>query len=495
MTIIKSLIICVLSLICLTGFGKKYSLEQKIDLLYEAMPGSTAPKFKKELNFFIHELAIYNSQSPAKRVKKIYTLTKKKYLENYYLYAFFPELLTEGHFNCVTGTALFAIIFDELEIPYSIVEVPQHVYLVAYPDSYKIGVESTSEKNGVYVWTEHTKIEAVSFLISIDKVTQEEVRLKGIDLIIEEYFYTNEELDFDGIVALHLINRSLYLSDKKKYKDALACLKRARQLYQSPTLDMIEGSVLSELMSTTEIENIDMVDYLTRYYSICGTKPERQRTLKNFDYIVNEALITRRDIAFIDSTESLVKLNLEEEDQNLFLAIIEESKSIWHYNRGKYEEALVAAELSYKLNPKNRNTEDLIASSLINSITDSDMEDEEVGELVLTYVEKYPFLHESPQFVNFEIAVYAVLAGDSYFYNKVTKANLYFELMQSLLTNTELDLEEVSEYLAEAYSQYAAYLFRNAMYAEALKWINLAIEYDPESEGHQEKRDYILTKN
>ncbi|MBK6525976.1 MAG: hypothetical protein IPG07_10770 [Crocinitomicaceae bacterium] len=138
---------------------------------------------------------------------------------------FFPELNSDNHFNCVTGTALFAIIFDQLNIPYSIVEVPQHVYLVAYPESYKIGIESTSEKNGVYVWTEHTKLEAVSYLVNIGKVSQQEVKLKGIDVIITEYFYTNEELDFDGIVGLQLINRSLYLSDRKKHKEALACLE------------------------------------------------------------------------------------------------------------------------------------------------------------------------------------------------------------------------------------------------------------------------------
>lgn len=490
----RSFLLCLLTFLNLGVFGAEYTFDQKIDLLYEAMPESSPQKLKKELTSFIHDLRTFDSQSPEKRVKKIFTLTKKKYLGTYYLYAFFPELLTEGHFNCVTGTALFAVIFEELDIPYSIVEVPQHVYIVAYPDSHKIGVESTSEKNGVYTWTEHTKIKAVSYLISIGKVSEEEVRLKGIDLVLEEYYYTNEELDFDGIAGLHLINRSLYLSDRKEYPQALACLKRARQLYEGPTLDLIEGSVLAHLIESTEIENINLIDYLTRYYAICATTPEKQRILKNFDYVVNEALLTRRDLVFLDSAEKLVTINLNQNDQNLFIALIEENRGIWHYNRGKYDEAFKCAEKSYSLNPNNKNVEDLFAVSLINSLTDSDMEDEEIGDIVIEYVAKYPFLNESPRFVNFELALYAILAGDYLIDDDFEEGEKYLHLMEGLLTNPEADLEDISEYIGEAYGQYSTYFFRQKNYPEALKWIDVALEYDPEAEVHQSRKDYILTK-
>jgi hypothetical protein len=102
----KLLTICFLTLFCLTGFGTKYSFEQQVDLLYEVIPDASSTKFKKELKSFIYELREFDSQAATKRVKKIYTLTKKKYLQNYYLYAFFPELNTDNHFNCVTGNRI-----------------------------------------------------------------------------------------------------------------------------------------------------------------------------------------------------------------------------------------------------------------------------------------------------------------------------------------------------------------------------------------------------
>jgi tetratricopeptide (TPR) repeat protein len=490
----KLLIICFLTLFCLTGFGTKYSLDQQVDLLYEVIPDAGSAKFKTELKSFINELREFDSQAAAKRVKKIYTLTKKKYLQNYYLYAFFPELNSDNHFNCVTGTALFAIIFDQLNIPYSIVEVPQHVYLVAYPNSHKIGIESTSEKNGVYVWTEHTKLEAVSYLVNIGKVSQQEVKLKGIDVIITEYFYTNEELDFDGIVGLQFINRSLYLSDRKKHKEALACLKRARQFYQGPSLDLIEGSTLAELIASTELDNIDMIDYLTRYYAICGEKSEKQRALNNFGFIVNDALITRRDLLFVDSSEVLVKLNLDENSQKLFQASIEKTKAIWHHNRGKYDESLAAAENSYALNPMDKSVEDLLATCIINSIGKFQFAQEQVGEEVLAYVSKYPFLHDSPRFLNFEIGLYAVLAGEYFSESDFENGEKYLQLMESLLTHPEADLDEISDFIADAYSEYSTYLYRKGKYIEALKWIDTAIGFEPDAVIHQLRKENIVAK-
>jgi hypothetical protein len=66
-----------------------------------------------------------------------------KYLKYYKLDSFFPDIFSTKTYNCVNGTALFAIIFDEINIPYHILEVPNHVYLIAYPSTLKIGVEST----------------------------------------------------------------------------------------------------------------------------------------------------------------------------------------------------------------------------------------------------------------------------------------------------------------------------------------------------------------
>jgi len=491
----KVLLIFVLVFFGRFSFAKEYSFSEKIDLLYQVSPDKDSKAFKTELAIFIKTLRVYDSQAPAKRIKKIFAATQKKYLQNYYHYAFFPGLASENHFNCVTGTALFAIIFDELDIPYHVVEVPQHVYLIAYPDTYSIGIESTSERDGVYTWTEQTKREAVGFLIAIEKVTEAEVELKGYTKIIEDFFYSNTQLNFEELAGIHFINRAIYFSDKKKYTEALEFIRLARTLYHDESLDFLEASILGYRMEETLAEDLKIVDYMTRYYAVLNDKPEKQRTLGNFDFVISEALIKRKDIAFVDSSVALVMQNLKDTtDQYLFLAVVEENKAIWHYNRGKTKDAFIAAEKAYAYNPQNRNLEDLLAAAIIPQLEAMDGEYADVADAMNAFLMKYPFLKEAPRFVNFTVIIYAIMASELFFENEFYEAQKYLLLMESLLNNPEIDLDEISWDVGDAYSEASTYHFRQKNYLEANRLIDLAIQYDPESATHLVRKNYILTK-
>ena len=271
-------------------------------------------------------------------------MSKKRYLHNYSLYSFFPEIKS-GTYNCVTGSALFAIIFDELNIPYIGIEVPQHVYLIAYPDDLKIGVESTDLKNGIYYWSEYNKIKAVNYLITIGKVKESEVMIRGVDAIIEEFFFTRDELDFNNLAGLHFFNRALYYSEKKENEKALRFSKRACELYESERNTYLLGGILLDLVEETEMDDILIVDYITQYYNITRKKAERDRILGNFKYVYQEALKTRRDFEFTDSTVSLIRTNLKDpKDENAFLGAVELVNVHWHATRKEIRKAFEAAQ-------------------------------------------------------------------------------------------------------------------------------------------------------
>ena len=82
-------------------------------------------------------------KKPAKNIKKIYKEVHDSYCQKYTMNTDFSDLFKDGSYNCVSGTAIYALIFEELDIPYSIKEVPTHVYLVAYPETENIYVEAT----------------------------------------------------------------------------------------------------------------------------------------------------------------------------------------------------------------------------------------------------------------------------------------------------------------------------------------------------------------
>lgn len=119
-------------------------LDQKVKYLFGVVSNEIVEKRALlEISEFCNSLKKFNNLSPKLKLRRIFSQTKKTFLYDYKRYAFFPDIFTERTFNCVTGTALFAIIFDELDIPYNIVKMPNHAYLIAYPNQYDIGIEST----------------------------------------------------------------------------------------------------------------------------------------------------------------------------------------------------------------------------------------------------------------------------------------------------------------------------------------------------------------
>lgn len=493
MHLIKNIVFIVVCWCSANSFAGKYSLEEKVDLLCMAKSGAHAETLKTELNNFISRLKKFEKNSPKSKVKKIFQLTKKEFLHHYSLLSFFNDQLDDGTYNCVTGSALFAIIFEEMDIPYVVIEVPRHVYLIAYPNQENIGVESTEEKDGIYNWTEYTKQQAVNFLLNIGKVSESEVRIKGFDKIIEDHFYTNTSHDFDALVGMHLMNRALVLQDRDEHKEALEMYYMAETYFDSPVLQYMEGGILSNLISETSYENIDIIDYITRLYAITESEVGKERVHGNFPFIMQQAFKKRKDMDFIDSTTVLVNENLEGEDRDLFLSDLDEQWANYYIQRDQFEKSLEYSTRGYALNPKNKYFEDLISAGIVFQL--SNLEDGDEVELLMDEYEiTYPFLTDDFKFINFKIILYAAQIGDYYSLGLAEDGYPYFEKLDSVFNHEQTDHELVDSFVAEAYGEVAAYYYRKNQFRLALNWINKAIELDDEDEFLKTRKKNIEAK-
>lgn len=490
------LIITIIFLLqAVAGFTKQ-TLEEKVSLLYEVSPNPAEEQYMvQELKSYCAELKKFDRFPPKKRVKKIFETTKKRYLRNYALYSFFPDFASNGTYNCVTGSALFAIIFDELNIPYDVVEVPRHVYLVAYPDDLQIGVESTNI-NGIYYWTEYSKLHAVSYLVTIGKVTNEEIKVKGVDATIEEFFYAYNELNFEDLAGLQFFNKALYYNDVKENKKALEFAQKAQAVYSSDRNTYLIGGLLGELIRETTFDNVLIVDYITQYYAMTDKKSEKDRMEGTFKYVFQEALLTRRDFTFTDSSEILVRKNLVNEIQrNQFLSDMALIEAGWHIGRNNTDGALKAAKKGYLLTPENFQFQDLISSLIIENAIATEPDPNDFIDSLKIYEKNYPFLAEDENFTQFSILFYAFGISDVFLINDAEYGYELVVELERILDRNDIDKDNrISPDIAEAYGEVATYHYRNKDYVEAMEWIRKALKYDPESESLERKRYYISQK-
>jgi hypothetical protein len=78
----------------------------------------------------------------------VFSKTHQKFLKQYREYATFNELFDDGGYNCLTGTALYALLLDELGFRYTIIETNYHIFLLAETAEGKILFEATDPLSG-----------------------------------------------------------------------------------------------------------------------------------------------------------------------------------------------------------------------------------------------------------------------------------------------------------------------------------------------------------
>ncbi len=81
-------------------------------------------------------------------LEKLFYKIHRKNLKWYDNYVTLNQLLEYGEYDCLTGTALYALILDELKIPYTIQEFDFHVLTIVHLPSKDIILESTDRDYG-----------------------------------------------------------------------------------------------------------------------------------------------------------------------------------------------------------------------------------------------------------------------------------------------------------------------------------------------------------
>src|SRR5690606_6287336 len=135
-----------------------------------------------------------DKKSPEKKIKTIYNTAHQHFLKKYEFKNHFSDIFTTGAYNCVSATALYAMIFNELDIPYSIKETPTHVYLISYPSTHSILVETTDPAGGYYVLNDKFKAQFVENLKESKLISEAEFRNSTTNDIFNEYYFTESDI-------------------------------------------------------------------------------------------------------------------------------------------------------------------------------------------------------------------------------------------------------------------------------------------------------------
>lgn len=212
-----------------------------------ALDAKRYSQLKNELDEFVVRLYKRKNRFPSdiEFAKFLFTKTHDKYLKHYIKYVPFNELFYKGNFNCLSGTALYAYLFEQLGYQIKIFETRYHSFLIITKNGkYEALVEATDNENGFINGTD-------KIISRIEEYQNNESNINPpINSVpVDQYPHLNA-IGIKELAGLHYFNLAVVHFNKLEYQEALFHLKKAHLLY--PTSKRVTDMIAYALACSDE---------------------------------------------------------------------------------------------------------------------------------------------------------------------------------------------------------------------------------------------------
>ncbi len=200
-----------------------------------------------------------------KKIKLSYSNVHSRFLRKYNDNEYFPTVFQTGIYNCVTASMLYAMIFDNLEIPYKVKISSNHVYLVANPGAKSIVIETTNPSFEKKVFTGEFKSQYVNSLRDSKLISEEEYKNKSIEEIFEENFKEVREAEFNNLPGVQYYNKALAKLENNETEEALKLSQKAYFFFPDYNVKKLLQTCLLFQLEKSNFDKLSDIDYLAQF--------------------------------------------------------------------------------------------------------------------------------------------------------------------------------------------------------------------------------------
>lgn len=430
----------------------------------------------------------------AKKIKIIYTYVHKEFLKVYKLRNSFIDIFETGEFNCVSASALYAVILSKLSIPYQIKETPTHVYLVAYPNSSKIMIETTAAQNGYYQFKFAFVNKFVANLYESKLITKEEYETVPANELFNKYFFTSEDITLLQLTGLQYSNFAIYHLDDEALKEANEEVKKAYFIYPDQRHKYILESTLSALIAKSgyqDMESVKNLILLARCSNQKNSEIEREAIYREFEKVLQTQLINNSDYEKFDQSYSALTTELTD------TILKKEISFTYHYELArlgytgsKGQEYVVGhLEEAFKLNPLNANMRALIGAVYEKSLQHFN-DSKSILEISEQFASKFEFLKQAEYFLDIKSSCFLDLAYQAYFLKDFAQGENYLKEFETFIGNNK-SVQPSAELVERAYGQAAGQYYKKGNYSRSKQILKTGLHYAPHSFGLQQRLNQL----
>ncbi len=202
----------------------------------DTLPSDEVKAFWQEINGFTAALQQKKERYKNEEafLKHLFYKVHRKYLKKYGGYTTFYDLFNDGSYDCVTGTALYALLLDALQWEYQIRETPYHVFLVVYLHEKQDSVlfEATDPHGFV---TNQKSIEKAMALYQ--QPPSQEVEEASFDY----QFRIDERISLQKLAGLSYFNQAVDHYNHQRLPKAIQYLQQAMVLYPARRMEAFQS--------------------------------------------------------------------------------------------------------------------------------------------------------------------------------------------------------------------------------------------------------------
>jgi tetratricopeptide (TPR) repeat protein len=384
------------------------SIDLFIALSYTSSSKDKVYRFSDALKAKISEYPV------SKKLKTVYKAVHDEFFTKYSLESNFNEIFLNGNYNCLTASALYAIILDRLGIKYIIKQTPAHVYIIADPSNTGYLIETTLPGEKIVQFDDRFKNNYIEYLHNNKIIADSEFRNSSVDVLFEAYYFQDKTVSIKELAGLHYSNYGIFRHNKSDYTAALVNFEKAELLYPDQLIRFLKNNALLNVLDQENQKKAYKGKTLAKYISSNDSSSDGLTYGKDyFEAVSAELVVNHPNI-------QAYKTYFDELSPSLNPVKSSEIYRIYYFFLGffdcvnyRYAQALTYLEKAYQYNPDNINTRGLVSETVTKHIV-TDRQYPRAIDSLNHYFSKFPFLVQDKTLMNYMEYCYA-LSIESYF--------------------------------------------------------------------------------
>ncbi|UCH13293.1 MAG: hypothetical protein JSV22_09265, partial [Bacteroidales bacterium] len=391
----------------------------------------------------------------------------------------FDKIFSDGDYNCVTASALYGIILDELNIPFFIVETPIHVYIVAYHTKNHINIESTGPYSGYFVYNQSMKRTFIEFFKSSRLIDENEYSDSSVDELFDKYYFYGNKISLTELIGIQYLNNAAFNILEENFIESHKNLEKAYLFYPSEDTKRLLYTYLINIISSLNYEKLEDLEYLIKLTRYSSKEYIKESLKSEFLKITETCLVNNDDPDYYDE---VYKYLSEEICNDEYLKDI---AYIYNYEKGRYlygNDELLEGHSHFTKALELKTGDNEIQRAFLQSLKVilDQLDIIEATEIIEKYSVQFRELSANSDFIELRMKTYLLAAAKSFKTNNMKSGVTFLEKFEIIYTsNPDIIMKEYL--IGEAYSAASVYYFKRGLYNKAKEYLNKGLDFAPEN--------------